>query len=268
MSTLPPLSFAHLGALEIGPPQLIDMLAEAGFARTGLRTRRTAPGGPEYALTDPAERRETKERLAATGMTVDYVEMVALSRSLHVPELREMFEVGADIGATRVTVGGDDEDFSVVADKLAEVCELARPYGLAIDLEFMPFRAVRSLDDAVQVLAQARQPNAFILLDALHFYRSNSSAEQLRSLDRELLGTVQLCDAPATPPADLMYEARNARLLPGKGMLPLDELMDSVPADLPIGVEVPLNLEFPSLTPLERCKLMVEATRAFLARRR
>jgi sugar phosphate isomerase/epimerase len=263
----PPLSFAHLGALEIGPPQLIDLLAQAGFASTGIRTRRTAPGSPEYSLSDPHLRRETKRRIAATGVTVLYIELVALSRALDVRALTAMFETGADIGATRVAVAGDEADFSIVAEILAAVCELAREYAFAVDLEFMPFRAVRSLDDAVRVLALAQQPNAHILLDALHFYRSGSSSAQLRSLDRALLGTVQLCDAPATPPADLMFEARNARLLPGKGGLPLDTFMDDLPADLPIGVEVPLNLALPDLTPLARVQLMARETQAFLARR-
>ena len=40
-----------------------------------------------------------------------------------------MMETGAAIGASRLTVGGGDtEDFSVVAEKLAEMAELAQPY--------------------------------------------------------------------------------------------------------------------------------------------
>ena len=56
-----------------------------------------------------------------------------------------MLETGAAIGASRLTVGGDSADFSAVADKLAEMAELALPYGIAVDLEFMPFRPVQSL---------------------------------------------------------------------------------------------------------------------------
>lgn len=262
-----PLSFAHLGALEVGPPELFDVLAEAGFASTGIRMRRAAPGSPEYALSDPAARRETKRRIAQSGVEVLYIELVALARSLDVRELSSMFEAGADIGATRITASGDDQDPAVVADKLAEVCELARSYGLAVDVEFMPFRAVRTLDDAVRVVSMAGQPNAHILVDALHFYRSNSSLDTLRTLDPKLLGTFQICDAPTAPPADLANEARNARLLPGKGGLALDVLMDLLPQALPLGVEIPLAMAWPDLDALGRAKLMVAGTREFLARR-
>jgi sugar phosphate isomerase/epimerase len=261
------LSFAHLGALEVGPPDLFDVLAEAGFASTGIRMRRAAPGSPEYALSDPAARRETKRRIAQSGVGVLYIELVALSRSLDARELSSMFEAGADIGATRITASGDDPDLAVVADKLAEVCELARSYGLAVDVEFMPFRAVRTLDDAVRVVSMAGQPNAHILVDALHFYRSNSSLDTLRTLDPKLLGTFQICDAPIAPPADLANEARNARLLPGKGGLALDVLMDLLPQDLPLGVEIPLATARPDLDALGRAKLMVAGTRKFLTRR-
>lgn len=262
-----PLSFAHLGALEIGPPHLIDLMAGAGFASTGLRTRRVGPGSPEYPLDDPALRRAMKERIAATGVTVLHIELVALERTLDVRELRAMFDTGAEIGATRIAATGDDEAFEIVATKLAEVCELARPHGFSVDLEFMPYRAVRSLDDAIKVVTMARQPNAHVLLDALHFFRSSSSLAQLKAIDPALIGTVQICDAPAAAPADLVYEARNARLLPDQGALALDAFMDAIPGNPPLGVEVPLATAFPDLGALERARLTVEATRKCLARR-
>jgi sugar phosphate isomerase/epimerase len=270
MATSPssvPLSFAHLAALEVGPPDLIDMLAEAGFASTSVRMRRTAPGTPEYPLTDPVIRRATKERIAATGVTVLYTEMVALSRSLDPRDLRAMFEAAADVGAARVVTGGDDEDFAIVAEKLASVCELAHSFGMLVEIEFMPFRGVKSLSDAVRVLEMADQPNALIMVDALHFYRSNSKLSELKELDPRLIGSFQLCDAPAAPPSDLTYEARNARLLTGKGGLDVNAIMDALPDDVPLGVEVPLALEFPHLSALERAKLTVSETRAFLESR-
>ena len=133
----------------------------------------------------------------------------------------------------------------------------------------MPFKPVKSLDDAVRVLQMAGNPaNGFILLDALHFYRSNSSLEQLRALDPKLIGTFQICDAPATAPATiegLTFEARQRRLLPGHGGLDLRALMAAMPRGLEIGVEVPLALDHPDLSALERAKLSATETRAFLA---
>ena len=266
-SSTAPLTFCHLASLEVGPPDLIDMMAESGFASTTLRMRQTAPGSPAYPLTDAAIRRATKERIAATGVSINYTEVVALSRSLDLQEIETIFEAAADVGVTRVVTAGDDEDFSIVTEKLAQVCELARRFGMIVELEFMPFRAVKSLSDAMQVLKAADQPNAQVMIDALHFRRSNSSIEELRALDPKVVGSFQLCDAPAQAPADIMYEARNARLLTGKGGLNVDEMMDATPTDVLLAVEVPLALEFPNLSALERAKLTVIETRKFLERR-
>lgn len=75
-----PLSFAHLGALELPPPELIGMLGEAGFASTSLRMLPAAPGGVEYPLSSPAERGEMRRRMAATGIEILYVEIALLRR--------------------------------------------------------------------------------------------------------------------------------------------------------------------------------------------
>lgn len=260
-----PLSFAHLAALDLPPPELIAMLAEAGFASTSLRMRRTLPGTPEYPLTDPALLRATQAAIKATGVGVFYIEIIFLQRDLDVATLQPMFDAGAALGAGRAVVAGTDPDFAIVAEKLAQVCDLARSFGMAVDLEFMPYQPVRTLADALEVIRRAGRPNAHVLMDVLHFYRSGGRLDDLRGLDSGLLGSFQLCDAPAEPPADLAFEARNARLLPGEGGLDIHALMDLMPAGLPLGLEVPLALAHPSLGHLERARMTVDATRRFLA---
>ena len=264
--TTPALSFAHLGALEIGPPDLIDLVAGAGFQSTSLRMIRTVPGSPVYAMQDPHVARATRERIRSTGVGVLYIEVLSLHRNLDVAALEAIFAAGAELGATRILAAGDEPDFDIVAEKLASCCELAGRYNLAIDVEFMPFRAVGSLADALDVIGRAGAPNAHVLVDALHFFRSASSSKQLQSVDRRLLGSFQICDAPMQAPSDLAWEARNARLLPGYGGLDLSGLMALLPHDLPIGVEVPMAMTHPTLSPAERAARMAHVTRNFLTR--
>jgi len=262
-----PLSLAHLSELDVPPLELVELAARAGFASIGLRVSPASPGGIEYPLRTAGERAEMRRRLAANGVSVLEVEMVPLSQATRVEDYRPVLETGAAIGASRLTVGGDSADFSVVAEKLAEMCELAQPYGIAVDLEFMPFRPVRSLADAVDVLKRARQPNARILIDALHVFRSKSAIEQLVNIDPAMIGPFQICDAPATPPSDLVAEARTHRLLPGHGELPLSTLIDALPAGTPFGIEVPLAGQRPDLDPGARLALLVSVTREFLKKR-
>ena len=264
-----PLSFAHLSELEVGPPELIDLAARAGFASVGIRTNAAMPGGIEYNLRSPSALAQTRRRMADTGVSVLYVEMISLSRDTRIGQLEPMFETGAALGATRLAIGGNDPDFVALAERLAELCDLASGYGIAIDLEFMPFRPVKSLADALEVVTRAQRPNAHILVDALHFFRSGSDVAMLKSIDPALLGTFQLCDAPRQAPApeDLVTEARTRRLLPGAGGLPLWSLIDALPATIPFGVELPIASQYPALSPDARAALMVRSTREFLRAR-
>ena len=42
--------------------------------------------------------------------------------------------MGAAIGATRLAVSGDSEDFALIAAPFAEVCAMAAPLGIAVDI--------------------------------------------------------------------------------------------------------------------------------------
>jgi sugar phosphate isomerase/epimerase len=228
-----------------------------------------SPGGIEYPLRAAAEQAAMRRRLADTGISVDYIELVSLCETTDLAACTLMLEAGAAIGATRLVAAGDSPDFALVADRMAALCALARRYGIAVDLEFMPFRAVRSFADALDVVTRAAQPNGHILVDALHVYRSNSDVAAIRACDPALLGTFQICDAPrAAPPQDqLVVEARTRRLMPGHGGLDLGALMNALPRDLPIGIEVPLEGQYPDLHPGDRLALLVRETRKFLQQR-
>ena len=265
-----PLSIAHLSELDTPPLDYIEFAARAGFASIGLRTNPAAPGGIVYPLATAAEQAELRRRIDATGVSVMYIELIGLSETTRAADYRPMLEVGAAIGASRLGVGGDSANFAVVAERMAEICDLAREYNIAVDIEFMPFRPVKTFADALEVVRRADRPNAHIMVDALHVFRSNSSLDDIRRADPKFLGTFQICDAPRDPPpADqLATEARTRRLLPGHGGLPLWELIDAMPADIPVGVELPIASQFPQLDPQARMQLMARSTREFYASRR
>jgi sugar phosphate isomerase/epimerase len=270
MATIPadvPLSLAHLSELDVPPLELVELAARAGFASVGLRTSPASPGGIVYPLSTSAEQAEMRKRLADNGMKIAEVEMVPLTAALRAADYGPMMEVGAAIGATRLTVGGGDtEDLSIVAEKLAAMADLAQGFGLAVDLEFMPFRPVKTLSDALQVVKRASHPNAHVLIDVLHVFRSRSDIQLFKAIDPKVLGPVQLCDGPAQAPTDLVAEARTRRLLPGHGELDLAALLGALPDGLAYGVEVPLASQRPDLDPGARLALLVQSTREYLRR--
>jgi sugar phosphate isomerase/epimerase len=265
VATIPdniPLSLAHLSELDVPPLQLVQLAAKAGFAAVGLRTSPASPGGIVYPLSTAAEQADMRKCLADNGMTIAEVEMVPLTASLNAADYKPMMEIGAAIGATRLT-----DDHAIIADTPAAMAEQAQPFGLAVDLEFMPFRPVKSLSDALDVLKRANHPNTHILIDTLHVFRSKSDIALFKSIDRNKLGPVQLCDGPVKAPDDLVAEARTRRLLPGAGELDLKTLLDTLPDGLAYGVEVPLASQRPDLDAGQRLAELVTSTRRYLKRR-
>jgi hypothetical protein len=107
-----------------------------------------------------------------------------------------------------------------------------------------------------------------VCVDVLHLSRSGGRPEQVSALPPK--GSfVQLCDAPAALPApDLMRaEARSDRLHPGEGELWLARLLESIPANMAISVEVP-HRRHAERSVMDRASIAGQALRAFLARER
>ncbi len=161
---------------------------------------------------------------------------------------------------------GNDPDESRVTATFARMCELARPFNLKLMLEFIPYCRTATLEDAHRLVMRAAQPNAGVLIDALHLSRSGGSPDSIRALDPAWLSYCQLCDARERIPDTvdkLRVEARTDRLYPGEGSLPLAALLDALPADIPLGVEAPCVRDA-ACTVVERGRLCGAATRIFL----
>lgn len=263
-----PLSLAHLSELDVPPPALAEMAARAGFASIGVRALPAMPGGTCHPLEDRAARAALQRSLRDAGIALACIELVPIDRALDPARLRGALEAGAELGATRLVVTGDDPDHGIVAEHMAALCDIAAPLGMAVDIEFMPFRAVRDLAAALDVVARTGRDNAHVLVDALHVFRSASDPGLLARTPPRLVGGFQLCDAAATAPAGpaaLADEARTRRLLPGDGALDLRGLVAALPGAPALGLEVPLAGRFPAMQPAGRLALLARKARAFLA---
>lgn len=261
-----PVSLAHLTGLELSPPELIDVAAECGYTSVDLRLAPATPTDIDYPMFgDTAMRREVLSRMRDTGIGVYDVEIIRLMRDTVAAEYDRLFAAAAALGAKRIKVVGIENDEGLMTDKFAQVCRLAAPYGLTVDLEFVSFLGVRSLDAALRVVRSASQPNGNLIVDALHLSRSGGSPEDVAALNGSDMGYIQLCDAVAVVPGDdhgKIGEARGRRLAPGEGALPLPALVRAVPAHFPISLEVPMA---GGLMPAERAKKAIAGLMKLLA---
>jgi sugar phosphate isomerase/epimerase len=240
---VPSFSLAALTALELAPPGLVDVAAACGYDHVGIRLLPATPGGIAYPLMeDAASLRETIARLDATGVTVADLEVVAFRPETEIAAFSALFETGARLGARHILVAAYDPVLDRFADRFAEFCEAASPFGLTADLEFMPWTSVPDLKTARRIVEKTGKPNAGVLVDALHFDRSGSLIGDIATIPAGRLHYWQLCDGPAERPAtseEMMRAARTERMFPGEGGIDLVSLTQAMPKDIAISIEVP-----------------------------
>jgi len=194
-----PFSLAHLTMLSVPPPQLVETAARAGYRFVSLRPIPVgAPNEPLYPLgTDRALLTRTKAAMAATGVGLLDIEVARIIKEAKPRDYLPALEAAAELGGRHVLSSAWCDDRPYIVGFFAELCALAQPFGLTVDLEFVTWSGIRTLDEAVEVVKEAKSPNAGIVIDTLHFDRCHAELEKLRSLPREWFHFAQISDAPA-----------------------------------------------------------------------
>lgn len=187
------VSLAHLSLLDLSPPELLAVAATAGFDTVGLRISPAGPRDMPFPLvTDANLLHLTQRQMRATGVTVLDIEVVRLGAATSIEALAPVIDTAEKLGARFMVVSSDDPDHDRLADKFARLCAEASPAALRPVLEFMPYSSVKTLADAVQIVAGSR---GGVLVDALHAQRSGAAPGDLANVNPTLLPYVQLCDA-------------------------------------------------------------------------
>jgi sugar phosphate isomerase/epimerase len=133
----------------------------------------------------------------------------------------------------------------------------------------MPWTRVPDAQSALRIITRAAQPNAGVLVDALHVARSATSLADIAAIPRERLHYAQICDAPGDIPATadgLIHTARRERLLPGEGGIDLAGLFATLPRELPISIEIPNDKRAAALGAEEWARQALAASKAVLGR--
>lgn len=250
------LGLAALTVLELPHEEQVSVAAHAGYSHVGLRLVPVA-GQP---FQHPVDIRAIKARLADTGMRVLDVEVFRLTAETQLDAYEPAIAAAAELGAAHLLVHGADPDAARLANTFTRLCDLAARYRLVANLEPMPWVDVSNVEKALAILRAAGRANSGLLVDAIHFYRAGDRLEHLRSVPREYLHYAQFCDARRERPSDLqeiIRQARADRLMPGEGGLDLAGLVRTLPAELPLSLEIPYARPMPAL---ERARRAREAT--------
>ena len=263
-------SLAHLTVLGCTPPEATYIAARAGYDYVSLRI--LMMGLPtevgNYALAEnKLLLRETRAALKETGLRVHDIELARIRENIDVKTYEPAFAVAAELGARHLICSVWTRDQGLALERLAELCDLAQPYGLTVNLEFVTWADVANLQQALELARAVRRRNIGILIDTLHFHRSRVRLEELDEVPPEWFNFVHLCDAPAAIPEDkdsLIFTGREDRLYVGEGEIDIAGIVNRLP-------EIPYSIELPNLARVrevgyaEHARRCLESARAYFA---
>lgn len=105
------------------------------------------------------------------------------------------------------------------------VCKIAKPYGILLALEFLPWVDLRDIRMAWEVVRRADCDNGGLLVDTFHFFKGGSKIKDFREVPVEKIFLVHLNDAPDLP-IDSKVMCFDHRAFPGEGTFPLKDFLD------------------------------------------
>ncbi len=242
---VPQYSLAHLTLIECSAPELVYIAARAGYDAVSPRFIPMNVKG-EYACY-PADKKlvqATKTALASTGLSVLDVELARITDDCDPRNFEAALELGGELGAKRIimsawTTTRDDRNFLV--DCYSETCQIAAKYNITVDLEFPTFSRIRTLDEALDIVRAADQPNGGILVDTLYVHLSRVDLAELLHVPAELFHFLHISDALpgiADTREGMIQLARDARLYPGEGCIDFQRMIERMPP-LDYSIELP-----------------------------
>jgi sugar phosphate isomerase/epimerase len=267
---LHPLFLAPTTLMDASPLDLVEAARDAGYDGLGLRLH-PSPKLPYHPVVGDAPLiRQMKHVLSDAKLQVLDIYTFYLEPTTGLDDFMPALALGAEFGASYVLVQGADPDWSRLVDNFAGFCERARRFGLAASLEFVPQRDLATLGEALRLIDESGQPNAVICVDPLHLARGGGTPADLRHLDLRLLPYIQFSDgvlAPGEPDLELAKRIGiGERRLPGQGTLPLTDLLEVVPDDLPLSLEV-ARPAGASTTDVAWARTVIEEARRFVRAR-
>lgn len=262
------ISVSHLTALDAEPELMVETAARAGFEGLGLRIFPPSHAPDQYPIVGDWPRiRRLRTMAEDLGIRIFEAESFGIDKDFTPDPYARAVEAAAAIGAGVIVSAGIDDDAGRLAENYRWLAERAAEHDLLMVMEFMPYRGMRTLADALAMHRAVDHPNAKLLIDAIHLSRSGAGVADIAAIpDRSIIGHFHICDAPAVPPArleDKLAESRSGRLYPGEGGLPLRELVELLPEGCPISLEAP-HRDQQDWTPADRILSAGPATLGWL----
>ena len=265
------LAVEFISVLGLPPVEFVHLSADLGcrYISTALSAQRLESlGYPEFSLKEDVRlRQDVLAAMADRGIGISLGEGMVITARSDVADLAGDLDVMAELGAAQVNTLSFDPDRDRTFDQLARLTEMAAERGIGATIELAPGLTIGDLPTVKAAFAHVGRPDLRLTVDTMHWARSGYGAAELRELEPERIGYVQLSDTTLKPRMrSYMAEAMYERMAPGDGELPLAEILGAVPDDVVVGLEIPMRaLAESGIGPMERLRPCVVAARELLS---
>lgn len=185
-----------------------------------------------------------------------------------------VFEAAAALGSTGVNTllvcpGSATKEQAVEA--MASLADQAGEIGANVYMEFSRNRPIPDPATSAEVVAATGRANCGLTVDFWHVFYGPGDFGDFASIPGNLIGAVQLNDAPRATPPDLEWATRHKRCVPGEGAIDLSGALRTLRE---AGCRAPITLEvfdsgrLEALGPVGFARLLGDATRRVLGEKR
>lgn len=151
-------------------------------------------------------------------------------------EMTEALDIGAALNMNMAVAVPFFDEGSIplgeVIESFGRFCDVAKPYGISIDLEPIPFWGLRDLPIAWEVVRAADRDNSGIVIDTWHIQKGSKDYERdialLQAIPGKRLRHVQLADADLQSRADTLSGDVMFRKYPGEGELDITRMLSII----------------------------------------
>ncbi len=195
---------------------LATLAREAGFSAVGLGV---AQADEEAAAS-----------LAVNGVRCHELLAFILGRDeeANLRHARGLAEAADAVGAEWVLTTFGAPLTSDSARAIARFAAMFAEAGAKMAAEFSPLGKVTSIPTALAVVEAAGVDRAGVLIDSWHFFRGDSTWENLETVPLERIAYVQFDDAPEAVSDDALDETMNRRVMPGDGSFNLERFSSTL----------------------------------------
>jgi sugar phosphate isomerase/epimerase len=231
---MPPVEFVHLTA-DLGCRYMTTGMV--GFAPV------SSLNYPPFSLRDePRLRRNLLAAMDDRDVSISLGEGLLIAPGVEVHSYAADLDVMAELRIPRINTVSLEPDQARTFDELAALTALAAERGIATCVEPVVGLSIADLPSAIAAVEYVNRAEISLLIDTMHVARFGASPDELRAIPAEQIGYIQLSDTTwQRRMPHYAEEAMFERLPPGKGELPLVDMLAALPDDRVVGLELPMR---------------------------